>query len=96
MEVVLNNEGRQIWGDIFPKGRVPVLSFTFSNTNLGKVIFVNWRLLSAGQRDAVVEKIAKLSNQPAKVVLEDIELKGLPLRESVTTGAVVAETRFFI
>lgn len=96
MDVILNDEGRQIWGDVFPKGRVPVMSFTFSNSNIGKVILVNWRLLTASQKDAVVEKISKLSNQPAKAILEDIEKVGLPLRESLTTGAVVAETRFFI
>lgn len=96
MNVTLNEEGKKIWGDVFEKGTVPVKSFTFSNSNVGRIILVNWQLLSPWQKDAIVLKISKLSGQPEKDIISDIEKKGLPLRESLTTGTVVAEARFFI
>lgn len=96
MKVMLNQEGKKQWGDIFPHGEVPVCSMTFSNSNIGRIILVNWKLLTALERELIVEKISTLSNQPKDAILKDIEKKGLPMRESLTTGTVVAELRWFI
>lgn len=97
MKVMLNQEGKKLWGDIFRSGEVPVCSMTFQNSNLGRIILVNWKLLTALERELIVEKISILSRQTSKdAILKDIEEKGLPLRESLTTGTVVAELRWFI
>lgn len=96
MNVTLNAEGKKLWGDVFPSGVVPVCSMSFSDSNVGRMVLVNWRLLTVQERKLVVEKISKLSNQPEDAILRSIEKNGLPLRESLTTGTIVAELRWFI
>lgn len=96
VKVFLNQEGKKLWGDVFPSGEVPVMSMTFSESNLGRVILVAWEALTTLERELIVEKISNLSNVPKDVILRDIKEKGLPMRESLTTGSVVAELRWFI
>ena len=101
MWVCLNDEGKRVWGDVFPDGKVPVCSMVFfdaklDNDRLARVILVNWAALSIGQKDAVLAKISERSGAPKGLILKDILKIGLPLREHYTTGVVAAELRFFI
>lgn len=34
MWVILNPEGRRVWGDVFPDGKVPVCSIEFKQASL--------------------------------------------------------------
>ena len=102
MWVCLNDEGKRVWGDVFPDGKVPVCSMNFHDATLegvgGKerVILVSWAALSSAQKDGVLAKISKRCGAPKDAILKDILKIGLPLRERYTTGIVAAELRFFI
>lgn len=92
MWVCLNDEGKRIWGDVFPTGKVPVASMTFQEAKLGprteRVVLVAWSVLSEEQKKAVLAKISERSGAPKEAILKDILRIGLPLRESYTTGVV--------
>lgn len=100
MWVCLNAEGKRVWGDVFPTGKVPVTSMTFQEAKLGpkteRVVLVAWTALSEEQKAAVLAKISERCGAPKDAILKDILRIGLPLRESYTTGTVAAELRFFI
>jgi hypothetical protein len=100
MWVLLNDEGKRVWGHVFPDGKVPVCS-QFQEANLRgsgaeRVVLVNWSALSLGQKYAVLAKISKSTGTSNETILKDILKIGLPLRERYTTGVVAAELRFFI
>jgi hypothetical protein len=97
----LNDEGKKVWGDIFPDGKIPVNSMSFQETKLGpgkreRVVLVAWNLLSKEKKDAILAKISEKSGAPKDQILNDILRIGLPLRESLTTGTIAAELRWFI
>jgi hypothetical protein len=106
----LNDEGKRVWGDVFPDGKVPVRTF-FGEVNLEgggseSVAMVYWKKLSYAQQAAIVNKLVDKGGLPKGAlqsrlrlrneILKDILSIGLPLRESYTTGTVAAELRFFI
>jgi len=100
MWTLLNDEGKRVWGDVFPDGKVPVCSY-FQEAHLEgrgtiRVILVNWSALSSEQKDAILTKISKTTGSQKEEILKDILKIGLPLRESYTTAFVAAESRFFI
>ena len=97
----LSDEGKKVWGDVFPDGNIPVCSFNFQEADLEgagteRVILVNWTSLSKEQKDAILTKISQKSGAPKETILKDILKIGLPLRKRYTTGYVAAESRFFI
>ena len=94
--VRLNEKGKEVWGDLFPDGKVPVRAMGFSDSNVGRVILVAWKQLGEEKKEAILTKISQKSGASKDVILKDILEIGLPLRESYTTGAVAAEMRFFI
>ena len=100
MWVCLNDEGKRVWGDVFPDGQVPVLSF-FGEADLEgggseSVALIYWKKLSYAQQAAILTKLSERCGAPKEAILKDILKVGLPLRESYTTGSVAAELRFFI
>ena len=100
MWTCLNEEGKRVWGTIFPDGKVPVCS-QFQKANLDgsgseRVVLVQWAALSQEQKDAVLAKISERSGASKEAILKDILRIGLPLRERYTTGVVAAELRWFI
>ena len=102
MLACLNDEGKKVWGDIFPDSKIPVTSMVFQETKLGpaskreRVVLVAWGVLSKEQKDAILIKISGKSGAPKDQILKDILRIGLPLRESLTTGTIAAELRWFI
>lgn len=100
MWATLNDEGKKVWGDVFPDGKVPVMSMSFHEAKVGpntkRVVLVSWNVLSKLQKYAVLTKISEKSGVSEEVILKDIEKIGLPLRESLTTGIIAAELRYFI
>lgn len=100
MWVCLNEEGKRVWGDIFPTGKVPVASMIFQEAKLElkteRVVLVARTALSEEQKAAVLAKISDRCGATKEAILKDILKVGLPLRESYTTGTISAELRFFI
>lgn len=102
MWVMLNDEGKKVWGDVFPDGKVPVTSMSFHEAKLGPgsrteaVVLVSWQALSKTEKDGVLTKIVEKSGAPREAIFADILRIGMPLRKSLTTGVIAAELRFFI
>ena len=97
--VWLNEEGKKVWGDVFPGSKIPVTSLDFRKADLGgqeEVVMVAWHALSKDVKTKVAKKIADAINVPIENVLNEIEKVGLPLRKKYTTGIIAAELRFFI
>ena len=112
MWVCLNDAGMRVWGDVFPDGKVPVTAMEFHEVTLGdgsskeKVVLVAWAVLSAAQKEAVLDKIVDKQKFPKGAMLTRVQIRndilkqilsvGMPLRRSYTTGIIAAELRFFI
>jgi hypothetical protein len=98
----LNAEGKAFFGDIFPNGEVPIHSIIPQCAKLDgideidKVFLVDWKELSAGQQDAVLEKISKKFGASKETILKDILKLGLPLREKLTEGGGTIRLELFI
>lgn len=97
----LNDEGKKVWGDIFPDGEVPVRSIIAQPARLEgageeRVFIVEWRDLNSGQQDAILERLSKKSGAPKEVILQDILKIGLPLREKYTNGSGTTRLGLFI
>ena len=100
MWVCLNDEGKKVWGDVFPDSKVPVCSMTFQEAHVGdhieRVCMVNWQLLEEKKKIEIIRKIASKTGALESEIALAIKRIGLPLRERLTTGVVAAELRFFI
>ncbi len=101
MWVVLNGRGRQVWGDVFPDGRVPIMHFGFEQVELEgcgstRVALVNWAILSEDQRDLILSKLSLRFRESKRKLSDRVLRDGLPLLESCTTGVVAAELRSLV
>ncbi len=102
MWVCLNDDGKKVWGDVFPDGKVPVCDMTFESADLEgyiiptEIVLVNWVLLSKSQQKAVLSKISVKCGVSENDIQQQILAIGLPLRKSLTTGVIWAELRYFI
>ena len=89
--VHLNEEGKKLYGTIFPDGVVPVRSPIPTTMVLGgklqRAFFVNLKELSERQVEALIELLSKRFSAPKNVVKKQIEKDGLPLRANLTSGS---------
>jgi len=97
----LNDEGKGLWGEIFPDGEVPVRSIIAVSAKLGgigeeRVFIVEWSELTAEQQEAILERLSKKSGAPKDVILKDILKIGLPLRVKYTKGAGTTRLGLFL
>lgn len=97
----LNDEGKKIWGDIFPNGEVPVRSLLTQQARLEgagteRVFLVAWDKLTIQQKNAIVERLSKNGGEPVEFIWKVISQVGLPLREKLTDGAGTTRAGLFI
>lgn len=98
----LNDEGKKIWGKIFPDGQVPIRSIISQGADLEglnqteRVFLVDWPELTAEQQDAILTKLSEKSGAAKDVILKDILKIGLPLREKYTNGCGTTRVGLFI
>jgi hypothetical protein len=95
----LNDEGKKIWGNIFPDGLVPVLfpvpQWAYLEPGKEeKVYMVAWDLLSPVQRGQIINLLAEKFQAPASAVEKQILTKGMPLRASLVNGSCIP-ARYF-
>jgi len=89
----LNDEGKRIWGDLFPTGEVPVRSIIAQPADLEgikepeMVFLVEWKDLTEEQKDGILTRLSKKSGAPKDIILKNILKSGLPLRAQYTDGA---------
>jgi hypothetical protein len=97
-DAFLNQEGKKIWGDIFPDGRIPVLSPQRHHADLGgKRTFcymVAWDDLTPCQRGQIINKLADLFHGTTQDVENRILKDGLPLRADLV-GSVAIPRKYF-
>jgi hypothetical protein len=97
----LNAEGKNVWGDVFPEGEVPIQSIIAQTATLEgidgveKVFFVDWKELSAEQQNVVLDKISKRSGASKDAILKDVLKVGLPLRVNYTEGCGTSRMELF-
>jgi hypothetical protein len=98
----LNAEGKAVWGDVFPEGEVPIHCIIAQPATLEGidktegVFLVDWKLLTALQQDAILEKLSKRSGSSKELILKDVLKIGLPLREKYTNGCGTSRLELFI
>ncbi len=97
----LNDQGKQLWGDIFKDGRVPIRGLSAQTAQLegegeSRIFLIQWTALEDSQRTAILERLSKRFSAPKEVILKDILSKGLPLRERYTDGSVAMHPAMFM
>ena len=98
----LNDEGRKLYGHIFPDGQVPVLSMVPQMAKLGgsetpeRVYIVYVEELSSDQFKAIVDLIAEKSRAPRSVIEAEFKKNGIPLRAKFVSGAGTNHPGFFV
>jgi hypothetical protein len=94
----LNEQGQQIFGQIFPDGLVPVLWVTSREVNIEEgttyAYMVDWDALTPTQRGMMIKHLAQKFKASEQVVEQQILLKGLPLRVGFVSSIAIPD-RFF-
>jgi len=98
----LNDEGKAVWGDVFPDGKIPVQSMIAQPAALEgiekaeRVFLVDWKELTAQQQDMVLEKLSKRNGAAKNVILKDVLKVGLPLREKYVESCGTTRLGLFV
>jgi len=98
----LNEEGKKLYGKIFPDGQVPVLSMVPQMAKLGesetpeRVYIVYVPELSEGEFKAIVDLIIEKFNAPRSAIEAEFRRNGIPLREKFVSGAGTNHPGLFI
>ena len=87
--VYLNDEGKKLWGNVFPDGEVPVLfispdSIDFVDKKNVKIFMVQLSVLTQEQIDKILDKLSDIFKEPKKVI--DIKKHELMLRAELTNS----------
>jgi hypothetical protein len=85
IRALLNDEGKKVWGYVFPDGGVPVKSVGPVKAQLGDIgeediYLVDWPSLAENQRLLIIEHLKKRFGDSAAAVKAEILKTGLPLR----------------
>lgn len=99
----LNDEGKKIYGSIFPDGIVPVKVMLPCPAKLGGkttsllMYKVDLEQLSKEQIERLLELMAKKFQAPKDAIRKQIEKDGfIPLREALTSGSGTDQMGLFI
>lgn len=86
--VRLNLEGKREWGDVFPDGKVPVLTIVTQKpilegaNDVESVFTVNWKELNLHQQQTIIEKLSNQTGETKEKTLADILRVGLSFRRT--------------
>lgn len=99
MKALLNDEGKKIWGYVFPGGEVPVttiMPFTAHIEDLGNVdvYLVDWKDLGIDERNLILDHLMKKFRSSKEDIEKEISRAGMPLRANLVS-AVSIDGRFF-
>ncbi len=100
--VHLNDKGKELYGEIFPDGIVPVRSFIPQQARLGaerqvkRIFLVNVDEITEDQFNAIVDSVVKRMRVPRSAVERDFKANGIPLRAELTSGSGTTQQGFFI
>jgi len=91
MKALLNDEGKKVWGYVFPSGGVPIKGISSFKAEIeGKgemdVYLVDWAALSEDERYLILSHLAEKNHLANSRPIEEQILKsGLPLRASLVS-----------
>lgn len=87
----LNEEGMRLWGDVFPDGRVPLVSMIPQVASLrdtpSRAYMVYIPELQEEQFEAILSKLQAKFNAPKEVIRKALLESGLPLRASLVSSS---------
>lgn len=88
----LNDEGKKIYGSVFPDGTVPVVSMVPTVGKLGgqaqSMFKVDLKQLSQNQIDALLDLMSRKFHAPRESIKKQLDKDGyIPLRQSLTSGS---------
>lgn len=99
----LNEEGKRLWGSVYPDGKVPLVSIIQELAELdglsGKraVYRVPLDSLSSKQFGSIVEVIATKNQVSLGLVRSDLESMGfVPIRAELVSGVGTTNLRMFL
>lgn len=98
----LNDEGKKLWGDVFPTGTVPVKVFLPQSGTLEgsektvDVFLINQEELTLEQTELILTKLSTKFHAPKEAIKKEL-LKGqLPLRRELTNGSGTDQMGLFL
>jgi len=81
---MLNDEGKKVWGYVFPDGAIPVRNVVPFQATLGDhdedVYLVDWEALTGEEQDLILEHLKNRFGDSVDAVRREILKSGLPLR----------------
>jgi len=97
----LNEEGKKIYGSIFPDGTVPVLVMIQTEAKLGNqpqgMFKVDLKQLSKKQLNQLLELMSRKFHAPKEAIRQQIRKDGfIPLRANLTSGSGTDQMGLFI
>ena len=98
----LNEEGKKLYGKIFPKGEIPVVSMIpglqklegINDPQMVYMIFLDE--LTKEQFDKIVQMFHEIARVPKETIVREIKKMGLPLRDKYVSGAGTNHLGLFI
>jgi len=100
MKALLNDEGKRLWGYVFPDGEVPIQGINSHKVRIGDlggeidVYLVDWGALTAEQRSLILRHLKNRFVSSEVAVEAEILKSGLPLRAALVS-CVPIPGRFF-
>jgi hypothetical protein len=101
--VHLNEEGKRLFGSVFPDGIVPVQIMLSQDATLQgqngiqRVYKVDWEQLSNEQREEILEILSQKFGAPKGTIRSQFEKDGfIPLRAQYVSGAGTDQIGLFI
>jgi hypothetical protein len=98
----LNDEGKKLWGDVFPNGIVPVVVFLPQNATLADskevktVYLIDHKQLTPEQSDLIFTKLSTKFKAPKEAIKVELVQNHLPLRAELTNGSGTNNMGLFI
>lgn len=100
--IYLNDEGRKLYGEIFPHGKLPVISMFPQWAKLGgsetssQIYLVKVSELSSEQFSKIVDIVMKNLGGPRREIEKNFKDNNIPLREELTSGAGTDQIGLFL
>ncbi len=99
MKALLNDEGKKLWGFVFPNGEVPIKGISPVKAQIEErgtmdVYLLDWAALTEEQRGLILEHLKERFGNSVVEVETEILKSGLPLRACLVS-CVSIPARFF-
>jgi hypothetical protein len=96
----LNDEGKKLYGSVFPDGKVPIVSIIGFQAEIeGKdesVYLIRQEQITPEKLEALLTILAEKFKAPKKAIKEEMEKNRTPIRQKYTTGAGTTNIGMFL